>query len=39
MVTNPIAKHVLYADGFRYPGHTEYLAALAARPGEPGLAQ
>src|SRR5215207_2498513 len=34
IVTNPIAKHVLYAAGFRHPGHTEYLAALAARPGE-----
>jgi 4-hydroxythreonine-4-phosphate dehydrogenase len=35
IVTNPIAKHVLYAAGFRHPGHTEYLAALAGRPGEP----
>jgi 4-hydroxythreonine-4-phosphate dehydrogenase len=35
VVTNPIAKHVLYAAGFRHPGHTEYLAALAAAPGEP----
>jgi 4-hydroxythreonine-4-phosphate dehydrogenase len=26
---------VLYAAGFRHPGHTEYLAALAANPGEP----
>jgi 4-hydroxythreonine-4-phosphate dehydrogenase len=34
VVTNPIAKHVLYAAGFRHPGHTEYLAALAAEPGE-----
>ncbi|MBV9077258.1 MAG: 4-hydroxythreonine-4-phosphate dehydrogenase PdxA [Methylobacteriaceae bacterium] len=34
VVTNPIAKHVLYAAGFRHPGHTEYLAALAAAPGE-----
>ncbi len=34
VVTNPIAKHVLYAAGFRHPGHTEYLAALAAGPGE-----
>ncbi|GJD63275.1 4-hydroxythreonine-4-phosphate dehydrogenase PdxA [Methylobacterium frigidaeris] len=33
LVTNPIAKHVLYAAGFRHPGHTEYLAALAAEPG------
>ena len=30
VVTNPIAKHVLYAAGFRHPGHTEFLAALAA---------
>lgn len=34
LVTNPIAKHVLYEAGFRHPGHTEYLAALAAAPGE-----
>jgi 4-hydroxythreonine-4-phosphate dehydrogenase len=34
VITNPIAKSVLYAAGFRHPGHTEYLAALAARPGE-----
>lgn len=31
MVTLPIAKKPLYEAGFRYPGHTEYLAALAAR--------
>ena len=35
VVTNPIAKHVLYAAGFRHPGHTEYLAALSAGPGKP----
>ncbi len=36
LVTNPIAKHVLYAAGFAHPGHTEYLAALARHPdGEP----
>ena len=35
VVTNPIAKHVLYAAGFRHPGHTEYLAALATEAGEP----
>ena len=29
IVTNPINKQVLYAAGFKYPGHTEYLAALA----------
>lgn len=30
VVTNPIAKARLYAAGFAYPGHTEYLAALCA---------
>jgi 4-hydroxythreonine-4-phosphate dehydrogenase len=30
VVTNPIAKSVLYRAGFRHPGHTEYLAELAA---------
>jgi len=30
IVTNPIAKHVLYEAGFAHPGHTEFLAALAA---------
>ena len=33
VVTNPIAKHVLYEAGFRHPGHTEFLASLAAQPG------
>jgi 4-hydroxythreonine-4-phosphate dehydrogenase len=33
LVTNPIAKSVLYGAGFRHPGHTEYLAHLAARLG------
>ncbi|MDF7674672.1 4-hydroxythreonine-4-phosphate dehydrogenase PdxA [Acetobacteraceae bacterium ESL0709] len=28
VVTNPIAKHVLADAGFKYPGHTEYLAHL-----------
>jgi 4-hydroxythreonine-4-phosphate dehydrogenase len=28
VVTNPIAKSVLYSAGFRYPGHTEFLGAL-----------
>lgn len=28
IVTNPIAKSVLYAAGFKDPGHTEYLARL-----------
>ena len=31
LVTNPIAKSVLYKSGFRHPGHTEFLAELAAR--------
>ena len=34
IVTNPIAKSLLYGTGFAYPGHTEYLAALAASGGE-----
>lgn len=29
VVTNPIAKHVLYNAGFRFPGHTEFLGELA----------
>jgi 4-hydroxythreonine-4-phosphate dehydrogenase len=29
LVTNPIAKKPLYEIGFRFPGHTEYLAHLA----------
>ncbi len=32
VVTNPIAKSVLYAAGFAHPGHTEFLAELAASP-------
>lgn len=28
MVTNPIAKATLYASGFAYPGHTEFLGSL-----------
>lgn len=28
IVTNPIQKSVLYGAGFRFPGHTEYLAEL-----------
>jgi 4-hydroxythreonine-4-phosphate dehydrogenase len=31
IVTNPIAKEVLYRAGFRHPGHTEFLGALAER--------
>ncbi|BBC00674.1 4-hydroxythreonine-4-phosphate dehydrogenase [Bradyrhizobium japonicum] len=33
VVTNPIAKNVLYRAGFRHPGHTEFLAELAASGG------
>lgn len=37
VVTNSIAKAVLYGAGFAHPGHTEFLAHLArlARPGTP----
>lgn len=28
VITNPIAKDVLYSAGFSHPGHTEYLGAL-----------
>ncbi|SSC68174.1 4-hydroxythreonine-4-phosphate dehydrogenase PdxA [Ciceribacter selenitireducens] len=31
VVTNPIAKSVLYEAGFGFPGHTEFLAELAKR--------
>ncbi|MGQ3290770.1 MAG: 4-hydroxythreonine-4-phosphate dehydrogenase PdxA, partial [Shinella sp.] len=31
IVTNPIAKAVLYDAGFSFPGHTEFLADLAAK--------
>ena len=31
VVTNPIAKAVLYEAGFAFPGHTEFLADLATR--------
>ncbi len=30
IVTNPVAKNVLYRSGFAEPGHTEFLAKLAA---------
>lgn len=33
VVTNPIAKSVMYEDGFAFPGHTEYLAHLSAKAG------
>jgi 4-hydroxythreonine-4-phosphate dehydrogenase len=35
VVTNPIAKSVLYRAGFHHPGHTEFLAELAAAGGPP----
>jgi 4-hydroxythreonine-4-phosphate dehydrogenase len=37
VVTNPIAKSVLYQAGFAHPGHTEYLGELARQhwPAEP----
>lgn len=37
LVTNPINKSALYGAGFKYPGHTEYLGALAETlwPGKP----
>lgn len=31
IVTNPIAKHVVKGGDFNFPGHTEFLAALAER--------
>jgi 4-hydroxythreonine-4-phosphate dehydrogenase len=31
VVTNPIAKEMLYAAGFRHPGHTEFLGELTLR--------
>jgi 4-hydroxythreonine-4-phosphate dehydrogenase len=33
VVTNPIAKHVLYDAGFAFPGHTEFLGRLAEQWG------
>lgn len=35
IVTNPIHKLTLYQAGFSYPGHTEFLGALADHPDEP----
>jgi 4-hydroxythreonine-4-phosphate dehydrogenase len=41
MVTNPVAKSVLYKAGFDEPGHTEYLARLSSerigRPVQPAM--
>ena len=38
LVTCPIAKSVLYATGFKFPGHTEYLAELCRYEGADGVA-
>src|SRR6266550_2990560 len=35
VVTNPVAKAVLYRTGFAEPGHTEYLAKLSEEFGHP----
>lgn len=35
LVTAPLAKSVVYQAGFPFPGHTEYLAARCAAPGQP----
>jgi 4-hydroxythreonine-4-phosphate dehydrogenase len=37
VVTNPVSKSMLYQAGFAFPGHTEYLAALAGGDGAPPL--
>src|SRR5205085_11108183 len=37
VVTNPVAKSVLYRNGFADPGHTEFLARLATPPDGPPL--
>lgn len=37
VVTNPVSKAHLYDAGFAFPGHTEYLAALASDGGETSL--
>lgn len=29
LITNPIAKHILYEAGFKFPGHTEFLGNLS----------
>ncbi len=36
LVTAPIAKAPLYAAGFRFPGHTEFIAELTADTPQPG---
>lgn len=35
VVTNPINKALLYATGFRFPGHTEFVAHLCEAAGQP----
>lgn len=35
VVTNPISKALLYGEGFRFPGHTEFIADLCQQPGAP----
>ncbi len=35
VVTNPIAKEILYEAGFKFPGHTEFLGALTAKLSPP----
>ncbi|MGZ8410410.1 MAG: 4-hydroxythreonine-4-phosphate dehydrogenase PdxA [Hyphomicrobium sp.] len=35
LVTAPVHKKVLYDGGFRFPGHTEFLAALAGGAAQP----
>jgi 4-hydroxythreonine-4-phosphate dehydrogenase len=37
VVTSPIHKAALYTAGFKFPGHTEYLAALCANGGTPPM--
>ncbi|MBV9909808.1 MAG: 4-hydroxythreonine-4-phosphate dehydrogenase PdxA [Hyphomicrobiales bacterium] len=37
VVTNPIAKAVLYDAGFKHPGHTEYLGTLTQSWGAPAF--
>jgi 4-hydroxythreonine-4-phosphate dehydrogenase len=37
LVTNPVAKAILYKAGFKHPGHTEYLGALAEAWGAPAF--
>lgn len=35
LVTNPIHKDALYAAGFRYQGHTDFLSGFCSRKGQP----